>query len=297
MLLSCAKELEQKKGIPSIRYQRTLAKPFSYEGIGLFSGVRVQMRVLPASAGTGICFRRVDLSEEVTIPARLDFIVGTPRCTILGKGKDVVQMVEHLLSALYAHQIDNAIIEINGPEVPAGDGSALPFIELIQKADIQELENTITNYYLEEPLHWSEGDVHLVALPSKELRYSYTLSYPNHPLLHSQFYSFVMSPERYDEEIAPCRTFSLYEELLPLLDKGLIKGGNFTNGVVIKGKEILTPDGLRFPEEMARHKVLDLIGDLSLMQTVVVAHYIAIRSGHYSNTEFAKKVLHYAKAH
>ena len=91
-------------------------------------------------------------------------------------------MVEHLLSALYAHQIDNAIIEINGPEVPAGDGSALPFIELIQKADIQELENTITNYYLEEPLHWSEGDVHLVALPSKELRYSYTLSYPNHPI-------------------------------------------------------------------------------------------------------------------
>ncbi len=167
----------------------------------------------------------------------------------------------------------------------------MPFVELLQKADIQEQDQTVPYYQLTNPVYWSEGNVHLVAIPSKELRYSYTLSYPGHPLLHSQFYTFAMNSERYTEEIAPCRTFSLYEEILPLLEKGIIKGGTLNNGVVIKGKEILNPDGIRFSDEMVRHKMLDFIGDLSLMGVRVMAHFIAIRAGHFSNTELAKKIL------
>lgn len=285
------KVVEEGDALTSLRNQRTIGKEISFSGSGLFSGINVHMTLKPSKEGSGIVFQRVDLPGQPVIPALLDYICGTPRCTILAKDGAVVQSVEHILSALTAYNVDNLIIELDGPEVPVGDGSALPFIELLQKADICEQNQMLPVYHLQAPVYWSEGNVHLVAIPSKELRFSYTLSYPGHPLLQSQFYSFVMNSERYFEEIAPCRTFSLYEEILPLLEKGIIKGGTLNNGVVIKGLEIVNPDGLRFPDEMVRHKMLDLIGDISLMGVRVVAHFIAIRSGHFSNTELARKIL------
>ncbi len=293
LLLPCeVKILNEVTESESFRKQKTVGSEVSFSGIGLFSGAQVNMKLIPAKEGSGIVFKRVDLPEKPIIPAHVDFISDTPRCTILAnKEKISIQSVEHILSALSSFNIDNAIIELDAAEVPVGDGSALPFINLLQKSGIQEQNETIQNYYLKNSVYWSDGKVHLVAIPAKELQFSYTLSYPGHPLLHSQFYTFIMNKKNYIEEIAPCRTFSLYEEILPLLDKGVIKGGNLSNGVVINGNEVLNPDGLRFSDEMVRHKILDLIGDISLMGIRVVAHYIAIRSGHFANGQLAKMIL------
>ena len=292
MVLPCeVKVLEERIALASLRNQRTIREAIAFSGSGLFSGIQVNMSLKPAPHGTGIVFKRVDLQDQPTIPAHVNFIYGTPRCTILAKEKAIVQSVEHILSALSAYNIDNLIIELDGPEVPVGDGSSLPFVELLQKAGFQSQDETLSCYHLPAPIYWADGNVQIIALPAKELQFSYTLRYPGHPLLHSQFYTFKMDSERYAEEIAPCRTFSLYEEILPLLEKGILKGGTLSNGVVINGTEILNPDGLRFVDEMVRHKMLDLIGDLSLMGIRVIAHFIAIRSGHFSNTELAKRML------
>lgn len=291
LLSSCDVEtLEQERVLSSTRPQKTIGKSISLTGVGLFSGLPLRMRFIPAPEGTGVVFRRVDLPEQPSFPASVDYIWGTPRCTILGKGSVIVQSVEHVLSALRAFEIDNLIIEVDGPEIPVGDGSAMPFVEMIERADIVDQPAEIKSYSVKEPVYWSENGVHLVALPSKELRFSYTLSYPGHTLLSSQFFTFVMNEEDYVKEVAPSRTFSLYEEILPLLEKKVIKGGSLDNGVVIKGQEVLNPEGLRFSDEMVRHKVLDLIGDISLLGFPIVAHFIAIRSGHHSNTELAKQI-------
>ncbi len=292
MVLPCElKVIDQENELASHRKERTISREILFSGNGLFSGIPANMNLKPAPEGTGIVFQRVDLPGKPIIPAHVNYILGTPRCTILGKDKAVVQSVEHILSALSAYDIDNLVIELDGPEVPVGDGSALPFVELLQKVAFQEQSSLIPYYHLPAPVYWADGNVQLVALPAKELQFSYTLTYPGHPLLNAQFHTFVMNRQHYIDEIAPCRTFSLYEEILPLLEKGVIKGGTLSNGVVIKGDEILNPEGLRFSDEMVRHKMLDLIGDLSLMRIRVAAHFVAVRSGHFSNTELAKKIL------
>ena len=286
------KTLEAEKLTAFSRPQRTLGKSIAVSGVGLFSGHPVRMNFVPADEGAGIVFKRMDLPGKPTLFATIDNIIGTPRCTILGKGGVVIQSVEHVLSALKAFNIDNLIIELDGPEIPIFDGSAMPFVEMIEKADIVDQNREVEIAILTSPQYWSEGNVHIVALPSQELRFSYTLSYPNHPLLQSQFYTFVMDEARYITDIASSRTFSLYEEIVPLLENKVIKGGSLDSGVVIKGEQVLNPEGLRFSDEMVRHKILDLIGDISLIGFPVVAHFIAIRSGHYSNTELAKQISH-----
>lgn len=249
------------------------------------------MRFHPAPENFGVRFKRVDLPNQPVIPATIDYIIGTPRCTIIGRDGCVIQSVEHVLSALKACEIDNLLIELDGPEVPVGDGSALPFIGVLKQVEKRKQKSTVHVYRIAEPIYWSGNGVYLVALPASEFRISYTLSYPNHPLLHSQFYSYVFDKDTFSEEIAPSRTFSLYEEILPLLESGVIKGGSLENGVILKGREVLNPGGLRFPDEMVRHKILDLIGDFSLIGTPILAHIVAIRSGHYSNTSFAKEIV------
>ncbi|MCI5052137.1 MAG: UDP-3-O-acyl-N-acetylglucosamine deacetylase [Simkaniaceae bacterium] len=270
------------------RCQRTIHTSVEMSGVGLFSGLTINMRLVPAPPGTGIVFKRVDLKNEPEFSATVDNVCGTPRCTNLGDGKSIVQSVEHILSALKAYEIDNLYIEVDGPEVPAGDGSSLVFVEMLERGQIVTEEPTLPIRHLEVPVYWSKGDVHMIALPSETFRLSYTLSYPNHPILSSQFHTIDLTHDTYRTEIAQCRTFSLYEEIVPLLDQGVIKGGSLDSGVIIKGDKILNPEGLRFKNEMARHKVLDLIGDLSLVGFPFVAHIIAIRSGHFSNTMFAK---------
>jgi UDP-3-O-[3-hydroxymyristoyl] N-acetylglucosamine deacetylase len=271
--------------------QKTLSRDVLMTGSGLFTGEKVSLRLCPAPPNTGIVFKRVDLPGAPEIPARLQYVKQAPRCTRLGTEEATVLMVEHLLSAFYAYGIDNVLIEISGPELPAGDGSSQFFVEMIEKAGIATLSSRRRYIQIEEPVFWSENEVHLVALPSDEFRVSYTLHYPHSPLLRSQYYSIAVQPLRYKAEIAPSRTFSLYEEILPFIEKGIIKGGGLENALVIQGGRILNPEGARFEDEMVRHKILDLIGDLALIGSPLLAHVIAIRSGHGSNASFARQIV------
>lgn len=273
--------------------QRTLSNIVRMSGLGLFTGQKVDMTFYPAEENTGIRFRRIDLKDQPILPAKVQNVRGTPRCTVIGNDTVFIQTVEHVLAALKAYEIDNLLIDITGAEVPIGDGSAMPFIELIEESGITYQKASKKFYHLSAPVFWSQGDVHLVALPSDEFRVSYTLNYPNSEILRAQFYTISVSEESFKAEIAPCRTFSLYEETVPWIEKGLIKGGSLENAVIIKGGAILNPEGLRFPDEMVRHKILDLLGDLSLVGFSFFAHVIAIRSGHFSNTSFSKELYNH----
>ncbi|CCB90018.1 UDP-3-O-acyl-N-acetylglucosamine deacetylase [Simkania negevensis] len=275
----------------SRKHQRSLKKPVSMGGIGLFTGAKTELTLRPAPEGTGILFQRMDLPNKPILAANVENVLETPRCTILGNSEFQIQTVEHILSTLKAFDLDNVIIEIDGPEVPSCDGSALAFVDMVQKAGVLSQTATKKVYHLHAPVFWSKGDVHLVALPADEFRISYTLNYPNSELLKSQFYTVHVNEETYKQEIAPARTFSLYEEVVPLIEKGNIKGGRLDNAVIIKGDSILNPEGVRYRDEMVRHKILDLIGDLSLVGDSFLAHIIAIRSGHFSNTSFAKELV------
>lgn len=273
--------------------QRTLSRAVSISGLGLFTGQKVEMTIRPSGENTGICFQRVDLKDKPILPATVQSVRGTPRCTVLGKNEVFIQTVEHVLAALKAYEIDNILIEINGPEVPICDGCAMPFVELIEQAGIAYQKASKKFFHLKSPVFWSQADVHLVALPSDEFRFSYTLNYPSSALLRAQFHTISLTEESFKSEIAPCRTFSLYEETVLMIEQGLLKGGSLENAVIIKGDAILNPEGLRFPDEMVRHKILDLIGDLSLIGCSFFGHIIAIRSGHFSNTAFAKELVNH----
>ena len=283
--------MSQSCSSTSKRKQRTLSAPVTVTGIGLFTGLKMHMRLCPAEENQGIVFKRLDLPGAPSLPAHVDYVRGTPRCTIIGKNGTSIQTVEHILSALMGCEIDNVTIEIDGPEVPILDGSSMGFVELIDKVGVSIQKSSKRILRITSPVYWSKGDVHLVALPADEFRISYTLSYPSSPLLRAQFYSTTITEETYKTEIAPCRTFSLYEETVPLIEQGLIKGGSLENALVIKGDAVLNPEGLRFPDEMVRHKILDMVGDLSLTGLQPCVHVIAIRSGHHSNTSFAKELL------
>lgn len=276
-----------------VRKQRTLKEVATFSGIGIHTGKEVGLRFCPAKEGTGIVFKRIDLPGQPIIPATVEYVQDTSRSTTIGI-KDVrIHTVEHVLSAIRAYQIDNLCIEITSIEPPVGNGSSDVFVEMIEKAGIREQEHTLPIVKIQQPVYWSEGDIHLVALPYDGYRISYTLSYPGSSFLRGQFHSVLVTEANFKREIAPCRTFSLYKEISALMDRGLIKGGSLDNAVVIKDEVILSKGGLFFPDEMARHKILDLVGDLSLIGFDFHAHIIAIRSGHPSNFAFAKKLLNH----
>lgn len=296
MSSSCEVCIESKCPPSSdLKKQRTINHTVSLKGIAVFTGEKVSLRISPSEIDSGIVFQRTDLPHQPRLSAKLENVQGTPRCTILGKDGVSVHTVEHILAALQAYGIDNLLIEIDGPEVPIFDGSSLAFVEAIEKAGLCEQEGWKNRFQLSAPLFWSQGDIHLIALPSNEYRISYTLHYPQSKILRSQFYSVPVNEETFKKEIAPCRTFSLYEEIVPLIEKGIIKGGSLENGVIIKGDEIVNAEGVRFQDEMVRHKILDMIGDLSLIEHAFTAHIIAIRSGHTSNNAFAKELLNHIK--
>lgn len=274
-----------------VRKQRTINESVSFSGIGIHTGKEVGIRFCPEKEGTGIFFRRTDLASHLVIPATVEYVQDTSRSTTIGINDVRIHTVEHVLSAIKAYNIDNLSIEITSIEPPVGNGSADVFVEMIERVGVYEQIHTVPIVKIQQPVYWSEGDIHIVALPYPGYRISYTLNYPETPLLRSQFVSLLINEENFKNELAPCRTFSLYKEISSLMDKGLIKGGSLDNAVVIKDDVILSKGGLFFPDEMARHKVLDLIGDLSLIGFDFHAHVIALRSGHPSNFAFAKRLL------
>ncbi len=298
MALSCAleTELSERETLDPPK-QKTLRSSVSISGFGLFTAAKATLTIHPAEPSTGIIIQRKDLPGNPKLIADLHHVVGTPRCTILGNQQFTIHTVEHVLSAINAMGIDNALLEISGPEIPIMDGSSEPFVEAILKAGIEELDKEKKMAFLESPVSWSQGEVHLVAIPSTEFRISYTLHFPESTILHSQYLSVEVTPENFVENIAAGRTFCFYEEIAPFIENGLIKGGGLDNAVIIKNDVVINPDGIRFKDkdEMVRHKILDLIGDLSLIPESFNAHIIAIRSGHASNIAFARELLNHLK--
>lgn len=250
------------------------------------------MKFCPAKEGTGVVFKRIDLPGQPTIPASIEYVCDTARSTTIGIGDVRIHTIEHVLAALKAYGIDNLSIELSNLEPPVADGSSVEFVRMIEEAGIEEQKATLPIVKIDEPIYWSDKGIHLVALPYDGYKISYTLHYPDTPALKSQFQSFEITAPTFKQEISPCRTFSLYKEVSIMMDRGLIKGGSLDNAVIIKDEVIFSKGGLRFPDEMVRHKILDMVGDLSLVGFNLHAHLIAICSGHAANFAFSKKIFH-----
>ncbi len=299
--------------------QHTLKTPISISGTGLHTGVLVDMVLNPANPGFGFQFKRVDLPGEPVIKADCDLVTDTSRGTTLEDKGAKVSTVEHILAALVGMGVDNCLIEINGPEIPIMDGSSQPFIEAIDKAGIEEQQAAKQWYTIDTNISfYDEGKrVEMMAMPAVEYKVTTLIDF-NSPVLGTQ-HAGLKNIYDFKTEIAPCRTFCFLHELEALLANNLIKGGDINNAIVVVDKPVTEEEmgrlagifkkdkievksegylnnlELRFPNEPARHKLLDVIGDLALIGYPIKAHIIANRPGHFSNVEFAKLIKQYIK--
>jgi UDP-3-O-[3-hydroxymyristoyl] N-acetylglucosamine deacetylase / 3-hydroxyacyl-[acyl-carrier-protein] dehydratase len=299
--------------------QHTLKQEVSISGTGLHTGIMVDMTLKPANPGFGIQFQRIDLPGQPIIEADCDLVTDTSRGTTLEKNGAKVSTVEHILAALTGLGVDNCLIELNGPEIPIMDGSSQPFIEIIDEAGVLEQEAAKSWYTIDTNISYynEEKRVEMVAMPSMDYKITTLIDF-NSPVLGTQ-HAKLTSMRDFREEIAPCRTFCFLHELETLLAHNLIKGGDINNAIVVVDKPVskeemtrlaaifrkdsieVKSEGylnnleLRFPNEPARHKLLDVVGDLTLIGYPIKAHIIANRPGHASNVEFAKKIKQYIK--
>ena len=273
----------------SAQKQQTLAASAALTGTSLHTGAQVTLTMTPAPVNTGIKFRRVDLPDKPFIDAHVSKVQTVERATTLAEGSVKVHTVEHVISALVGMGVDNAIIEMDANEPPIGDGSARPFVDCIKKAGIVEQEANRRVFEIREPIHLeTKGGSILTIVPDKRFRVSCTQVGPNGRM--TQHLSTEITPETYEKEIAHARTFVFYEDVQPLLEKGLIKGGSLENAVVVKGDSVMSKEAMRYPEEFARHKILDIIGDLMLSGKRIMGHVIAVKPGHGPNTQMAEKL-------
>jgi UDP-3-O-[3-hydroxymyristoyl] N-acetylglucosamine deacetylase len=270
--------------------QRTLKEPISCEGVGLHSGAPVQLNLIPAPVNHGIVFVRTDLPRPVSIPAMSEFVVDTSLATTLGRDGVRVGTVEHLLAALAGLGIDNLRIELNGPEVPIMDGSAAPFAYLVKTAGVRVLSEPKSFLVIKRPVTVVDGEKEATFLPAARLRIDCTIDF-KHPLISDQVASFEFSDRAFSREIARARTFGFLRDVEMLKKMGLARGGSLDNAIVVDEFSILNPDGLRFPDEFARHKLLDALGDVSLFGRPVVGHLKVVKGGHALNHRLVQKVL------
>lgn len=271
--------------------QKTIQKDVALEGVGLHSGERVHIRFKGAPPGHGIQFARIDLPGSPRVKVDVSNVIDVekrPRRTSIGKGDVEVQTIEHLMASLFAVEIDNLLIEIDGVEVPGLDGSALGFLEALHQGGIVTQEKPRHSFRVREPIFIEENGASLTVLPSNTLRISYVLSY-NHPRLRSQFYEITLNGANFATDVAPSRTFVLKEEAEILRSRGLGRGATYENTLVV-GEEGVIQNKLRFEDEFVRHKVLDLVGDLYLLGFPIQGHIIAYRSGHPLNMQLIRKI-------
>jgi UDP-3-O-[3-hydroxymyristoyl] N-acetylglucosamine deacetylase len=268
--------------------QRTLRRSTSCAGIGLHSGRKVTLSLRPAAADSGICFRRVDLGG-LEIPASVAHVDSIHYATGLAREHGSVDTVEHLLAALVSSGIDNAVVELNTPEVPIMDGSSAPFIYLVQEAGVRRLATPRRYLKVVRPITLSRGDKRIALYPSDHFKVTYSISF-DHPLLRHQARTLRITEESFTEEIAPARTFCFLREVEMLRQNGLALGGSLDNAIVIGETGILN-NALRFEDEFVRHKILDVIGDLALVGYPIIGHVVAHRGGHALHTAFAARVL------
>lgn len=267
--------------------QQTLAKAASFSGTALHTGEKVSLKLQPAPPDHGIKFKRKDLADEPTVDAKIDNLKTVERATTIGEGSVRVHTVEHVLAALAGMGVDNAAVEMDANEPPIGDGSALAYVDLIKKAGVAPQEAPRRFFEVREPMHIeSKTGALLVLVPDEKFRVSCTQAGPNNRF--TQYLSIEVTPAVFERELAPARTFVYYEDVQPLMDKNLIKGGSLENAVVIRGDSVLSKEPLRFADEFVRHKILDIIGDLALVGRRIRGHLIAVKPGHAANADLAR---------
>lgn len=269
--------------------QRTIARRVSFQGKGLHTGAESIVTFCPAPENSGVRFKRADLPECPEIPATIEYVVPTEiyRRTTIGNAHGVrIYTVEHLLATFLGLGIDNIVVEVNSSEPPFADGSALPFVETLLDAGIVEQRAARRYYVVDKPIVYSENGIEITALPSEQLIISFFVDFA-HPIIGTQTANFIIEPETFHQQIAPARTFCFLHEVEELQQKGLIRGGSLKSAVVI-GETTILNERLRFEDEIVRHKVVDILGDLYLLGCPIKGHIMASRSGHAANINFVK---------
>ena len=272
-----------------MRHENTIGRPVSIEGIGLHTGVPVHVRLSPAPTGVGIVFKRVDL-DGFPIKAAAKNVARVSYATSLMRKGVLISTTEHLLSALAASRIDNVFIEIDNLEVPIMDGSALPFLRLIHEAGVKQQRSWRTWAKIVKPVEVVEGQKRIAIYPAEEFKITYRISF-NHPLIGEQELSFGMNQPGYERGIAPARTFGFIDEVEMLRQSGLVRGGSLENAIVLTRTGVMNPEGLRFPDEFCRHKILDVIGDLVMFGRPLLGHVVADRAGHAMHIALVTRLL------
>jgi UDP-3-O-[3-hydroxymyristoyl] N-acetylglucosamine deacetylase len=272
-----------------IRFQRTIKKSIICEGIGLHSGNMVRMVLKSAPPGTGVVFVRTDLGNA-EVKAIAANIGSTSYATTLSRDGIYVKTVEHLLSTFAGLNIDNVFVEINAEEVPIMDGSARPFVRLIAEAGIQPQEILQPIMKVIKPIFVREGNKQLAIWPAESTSISYFIDF-NHPMLKEQSLQYQPSEENFLRELSDARTFGFMSDVKTLQENGLAKGASLDNAVALGHDSVLNEDGLRYQDEFVRHKILDLIGDLSLTGASIIGHIVAHKSGHSLNAQMVSKLL------
>lgn len=273
-----------------VNHQKTLIKSVSCSGIGVHSGKKVQVTIHPAHENYGIKFKRTDIAESPAIPAIFSRVVDTSLATVIGQDGCIISTIEHLMASFSGLSIDNALVELDSYELPIMDGSAGPFTRLIKSAGLKEQKSPRFFFVAKAPVILEENGKSVAIYPAPERRITYTISF-DHPLVKTQSYSILLDANNFEHEIASARTFGFYHEIEYLKKFGLARGGTLDNAVVLDHDKILNPGGLRYPDEFVRHKILDCIGDFSLLGMPIMGHIKIYKSGHAFNHEFLKKFL------
>jgi len=269
-------------------YQTTIQKAVELVGIGLHKGSPVKLRLEPLESNSGIVFYRSDV--DVAIPLLPQNVVDTKMATVIGKDGYIISTIEHMLSAVYAYGIDNLKVIVDADEIPVMDGSSASFCMLLDEAGIHELDIPKKVMRITKEVVVQDGEKYVKLSPSADLRYDFTIKFP-HPVIQNQDYVLKFTKENYKNEIARARTFGFLHEVQYLRSKGLALGGSLENAIVLDEKKVLNPDGLRFRDEFVRHKILDAIGDMSLIGMNFVGNYEAMAGSHDLNHKLTLELL------
>ena len=268
--------------------QTTISKPVDLVGIGLHKGVPVRLRLEPLEADRGIEFFRSDVN--VSIPLKPENVVDTQMATVIGKDGYFISTIEHMLSAVYAYGIDNLKVIVDADEIPVMDGSSASFCMLLDEAGILELDAPKKIMKIKKEVTVKEGDKYVTLSPSEDLKYDFTIKF-SHPVIDQQSFTLNFTKAEYKDKISKARTFGFLHEVQYLRSKGLALGGSLENAVVLDDKKVLNTEGLRFPDEFVRHKILDAIGDMSLLGLNFIGNYEAFAGSHDLNHKLTLALL------
>ena len=270
--------------------QKTIENEINCKSVGLHSGRKINMTIKPAGVDEGIVFYRSDLPGSGGIRAEPTNVSDTTLATTLGMNGARISTVEHLLSAFFGMGVDNAVVETDSFEIPIMDGSSLQFVDFLKNAGIKSQGKSKRFVVIKEPLSVSDNEGRAALLPYPESRITYDIDF-SHPLIGKQSYDMIFSHDTYEKSICAARTFGFLQEVEYLQARGLALGGSLNNAIVLDDEKVINKEGLRFPDEFVKHKILDAIGDLSLLGMPIIGHFVAYKSGHKLNNLLLRKLL------